>query len=118
MTFALWCVVVGGVLVVMALVGPVLKRLPLSAAMTYLGVGFGLSPVGAGLLAVDPVADATILEHLTEVAVIVPLFTTGLKLRVPLSGRQWGRPVRLSGLPPGYRSRPTRAPTAGRLTRV
>lgn len=96
MTFAFWCMVVGGVLVVMALAGSVLQRLPLSAAMIYLGVGFALSPVGAGVLTVDPVADATLLEHLTELAVIVSLFTAGLKLRVPLSDRQWRTPVRLA----------------------
>jgi len=98
MMFPIWCVVVGGVLVLMALAGSVLKRLPVSSAMIYLGVGFALSPVGAGLLTVDAVADAALLEHLTEVAVVVSLFTTGLKLRVPLSDRQWGTPVRLATL--------------------
>lgn len=96
MTFAIWAVVIGGVLVLMALAGSVLRRLPLSAAMVYMGVGFALSPAGAGLLAVDPVADAKVLEHLTEVAVIVSLFTAGLKLRVPLSDRLWRRPVLLA----------------------
>jgi NhaP-type Na+/H+ or K+/H+ antiporter len=98
MTFAIWCVVVGVVLVVMALSGTVLKRLPVSAAMIYLAVGYALSPAGAGLLTVDAVADATLLEHLTELAVIVSLFTAGLKLRVPLSDRQWHTPVRLATL--------------------
>ena len=46
----------------------------------------------------DPVADATFLEHLTEIAVVVSLFTAGLKLRVPLSDRQWRTPVRLATL--------------------
>lgn len=96
MTFAIWCLVIGGVLVVMALAGSVLRRLPLSAAMVYMGVGFGLSPAGAGLLVVDPVADARLLEYLTEVAVIVSLFTAGLKLRVPLFDRLWLVPVLLA----------------------
>lgn len=96
MTFALWCLVIGGLLVLMALAGSVLRRLPLSAAMLYMGVGYGLSPAGAGLLAVDPVADAKFLEHLTEVAVIVSLFTAGLKLRVPLADRLWLYPVLLA----------------------
>lgn len=87
MTFSIWCVVVGVVLVVMALAGTVLQRLPLSAAMIYLGVGYALDPAGAGLLRVDLVADAELLERLTEVAVVVSLFTAGLKLRVLLSDR-------------------------------
>ena len=96
MTFSIWCVVVGGVLVIMALTGTVLKRLPVSAAMIYLAVGFALGPAGVGLLRVDPVADAEFLEHLTEIAVIVSLFTAGLKLRVPLTDRQWWFPARLA----------------------
>ena len=94
--FAVWCLIIGGVLVVMALAGSVLQRLPLSAAMLYLGVGYALSPAGAGLLSMDPVTDAALLEHLTEVAVIVSLFTAGLKLRVPLSDRLWRFPVLLA----------------------
>jgi NhaP-type Na+/H+ or K+/H+ antiporter len=96
MTFAIWCVVGGGVLVVMALAGSVLKRLPLSAAMLYLAVGYALSPAGAGLLSVDPVADALLLERLAEVAVLVSLFTAGLRLRVPLTDRLWRFPVLLA----------------------
>jgi len=96
MMFAVWCLIIGGVLVVMALAGSVLQRLPLSAAMLYLGVGYALSPAGAGLLSMDPVTDAALLEHLTEVAVIVSLFTAGLKLRVPLSDRLWRFPVLLA----------------------
>lgn len=96
MTFAVWCLVIGGVLVLMALAGSVLRRLPLSAAMIYLGVGYVLSPAGAGFLVIDPVADAKLLEHLTEVSVIVSLFTAGLKLRVPLSDRRWQIPARLA----------------------
>ncbi|MBX3449122.1 MAG: cation:proton antiporter [Planctomycetaceae bacterium] len=96
MWFAVWCLVVGGVLVFMALAGSVIRRIPLSSAMFYLGIGYALSPVGAGLLNVDPVADAELLEHLTEVAVIVSLFTAGLKLRVPLSDPLWRGPVLLA----------------------
>ena len=96
MTFASWCLVVGGVLVLMALAGSVIRRIPLSAAIIYMGIGYALSSAGAGLLVVDPVTDAKFLEHLTEVAVIVSLFTTGLKLRVPLSDRLWRFPVLLA----------------------
>ncbi|MBA4067052.1 MAG: sodium:proton antiporter [Isosphaera sp.] len=96
MTFAVWCAVVGAILVLMALAGSVLRRLPLSAAMVYVLLGYALSPVGAGLLALDPVRDATTLEHLTEVAVLVSLFTAGLKLRLPLSDSRWWLPTRLA----------------------
>ena len=45
--FAVWCVVVGGVLVFMALAGSVLNRLPFSAAMIYLAVGYAVGPADA-----------------------------------------------------------------------
>jgi NhaP-type Na+/H+ or K+/H+ antiporter len=64
--------------------------------MIYLAVGFALGPAVAGAIAIDPVADAVVIEHLTEVAVVVSLFTAGLKLRVPPTDRLWRTPVRLA----------------------
>ena len=80
----------------MALSGSVLKRLPLSTSMLYLAVGFGLGPHGFGLIRLDPVRDAAVLERFAEVAVIVSLFTAGLKLRVGLRDALWELPVRLA----------------------
>ncbi|HWP35254.1 MAG TPA: cation:proton antiporter [Thermodesulfobacteriota bacterium] len=88
--------VVGLLLILVALTGSVLRRLPVSMAMVYLAVGFGLSPAGAGLVALDPVRDAPLLERAAEVAVIVSLFTAGLKLRVPVTDRLWRPPLRLA----------------------
>ena len=96
MTVTLAYVIAGALLIFMALTGSVLKRLPLTAAMLYLAVGYGLGPAGVGLIRLDPVADAVLLERLTEVAVIVSLFTAGLKLRLPLSDPRWRLPVRLA----------------------
>ena len=95
-TFALWFLVAGLVLTVMAVSATVVKRLPLSTAQIYAAVGLVLGPLGFGLLAVDPVAQATFLEHLTEVAAFVSLFAAGLKLRVPLSDGRWRIPLRLA----------------------
>ena len=47
-------------------------------------VAAGLALGEGGLLRLDGVADAALLERLTEIAVIVSLFTAGLKLRLPL----------------------------------
>ena len=46
----IWYLIVGLVLVLMALAGSVLKRLPLSASMIYLGLGYPLSSGGMNLL--------------------------------------------------------------------
>jgi len=96
MAFAWWCLLVGGLLMVMALAGSMLKRLPLSASMFYLTVGWALGPDGAGMLSADPLRDAVLLERVTEVAVLVSLFSAGLKLRTPLARGRWLLPVRLA----------------------
>lgn len=96
MTFAVWCLVVGMVLLAMALAGSLLKRLPLSTSMLYLAAGFGLGPVGLGLLEADPLGPTQLLERLAEVAVLISLFVAGLKLSVPLRRAQWLLPLRLA----------------------
>ena len=92
----LWYIVVGVLLVAMALSDSVLRRLPLSTAMLYLVGGAALGPLGLGLLAVDPVEHAELLERVTEIVVIVSLFAAGLKLRAPLTERRWVVPVALA----------------------
>ena len=98
MTFILWYLIIGGILVAMALAGSVLKRLPLTASMFYLAIGAALGPPGADLLRIDVLRDAPLLERFTEVAVIVSLFTAGLKLRLPLSDRRWRPPLLLASI--------------------
>ena len=91
-----WFVITGALLVGMALAGSVLKRLPLTASMFYLAAGALLGPWGAGLLHLDVLDDAAALERLTEIAVIISLFTAGLKLRLPVSDRRWRTPILLA----------------------
>jgi NhaP-type Na+/H+ or K+/H+ antiporter len=88
--------IIGVLLVLVALSGTVVKRLPFTPTMVYLGLGLGLGPVGLGLFLVDPLRHAPLLEHAAEVAVIISLFTTGLKLRVPLWEKIWTIPIRLA----------------------
>lgn len=94
--FTLAFVTIGLLLILMALTGSVLKRLPLTTAMLYLAAGFGLGPYGLGLLHLDPMKGSGLLERLTEVAVLISLFTAGLKLRMPFKDPLWRLPVRLS----------------------
>jgi NhaP-type Na+/H+ or K+/H+ antiporter len=94
--FTIWFVITGVLLIGMALAGTVLKRLPLTASMFYLAAGALLGPWGAGLLHVDAVGDASGLERVTEIAVIISLFTAGLKLRLPASDRRWRAAILLA----------------------
>jgi NhaP-type Na+/H+ or K+/H+ antiporter len=90
----LWFVVIGVLLVFVALSGALLKRLPLSASLVYLAVGYALGRLGAAHLSLS--AHMRVLERLTEVAVIISLFGAGLKLRLPLHDKNWRLPVRLA----------------------
>ena len=68
-----------------------------SASLIYLGLGCAaavaihLSDTGW----IDPVEDASLIDHLTEIAVIIALFSAGLKLDRPLTWSAWGSTARL-----------------------
>jgi sodium/hydrogen antiporter len=80
----------------MTLIDSIVKRLPLTTTMLYLAVGVALGPLGLNVLAMDPFGASALLERLAEIAVIVSLFTAGLKLRVPLRDKRWRVPVLLA----------------------
>jgi sodium/hydrogen antiporter len=96
MAFALWSVLIGLLLTVMALSATVLARLPLSTAMLYLAAGAAVSPLLLGWTDVTPFSHPVLLERLTEVVVLVSLFTAGLKLSHGLRERRWLLPLRLA----------------------
>src|SRR5829696_9206689 len=96
LTDARWFVLAGVVFIAVAIGGSILRRLPVTGAVLYLVIGVVAGPLALGLVVVDPVEDAGLLELATELAVIVSLFTAGLKLRDPISHPRWHRPVRLA----------------------
>jgi len=96
MEFASWSIVVGALLIVMALSGTVLSRLPLSTSMLYLLAGLAVGPWWLNLMSPDPHEHTVLLERLTEVVVLVSLFTAGLKLSPGLGDRRWLLPLRLA----------------------
>lgn len=96
MVINVWFAIVGALLILMALGGAVLKRLPLTTSLLYMGVGLALGPLAFGLIRFDPLQHVVALERLTELAVVVSLFTAGLKLRTPFSDKRWMPPVRLA----------------------
>lgn len=96
MSFAIWALIIGALLITMALSGTSLRRLPLSTAMLCLAVGYGLGPAGFALLTPDPLIYSGMLERVAEVAVLISLFAVGLKLGLPLSDKGWRLPARLA----------------------
>jgi sodium/hydrogen antiporter len=96
MAFALWLALGGVLLVFMALGGSLLSRMPVSTSMIYLLAGLAVGPLGLVLVAPDPFDHWILLEHVTEVIVLLSLFTAGLKLSVGLRDKRWFSPLRLA----------------------
>lgn len=96
MDAAAWALVGGVTLVLMAFSGTALRHLPLSTAMLYLPVGLAIGPLWLELASFDVIGDASLVEHLCEIVVIVSLFAVGLKLNVSLDDRRWLLPLRLA----------------------
>lgn len=88
--------VVGLLLLVVTLGSGWIERLPLSYALIYLIVGIALSPYGLNLIQIRP--DAKFLERLTEMVVLISLFSCGLKMNRPLKVWAWSTTIRLIGL--------------------
>lgn len=86
---------VGLLFILVALVSSVLKRMYLTSTILYLVTGVLLDSV-FHVVSLDPFSHASLLRLLTEIVVIISLFTAGLKLRLPLSWRAWKVPVTLA----------------------
>lgn len=91
-----WFVLVGVLLITIALLGRFLDRLPVSPAMIYLLVGIALGPAVCNAIELHPLRELGMLETLSEVALLIALFTVGMKLRVPIGDPRWLLPLRLA----------------------
>jgi sodium/hydrogen antiporter len=98
LSFELWFLVLGGLLVAIALIASRVKHLPLTTTVLYLLVGLGLGSFGAGAIRLDPLRHAGFLERATELAVLVSLFTAGLKFRLRVRDPLWRLPIRLASV--------------------
>jgi NhaP-type Na+/H+ or K+/H+ antiporter len=71
-----------------------------SASLIYLGLG-GAAAIAIGALDIgwiDPIEDAETVEHLAEAALVMALFSAGLKLERALTFRDWATVTRLLAL--------------------
>lgn len=96
MSNALWFMLVGGLLLVMGLMSSVLKRSPITVAMIYLAVGLLVGPTVLDLFHFNPLKESALLEVLTETAVLISLFSAGVKMPVPFSLSRWRVPILLA----------------------
>lgn len=97
MNFLEWMAVLGVLLLILALASAFLRWLPVTTSLIYLGFGVLIGQLGIGVWQMDFLQIAGWMEHLTEVAVLVSLFISGLKLRMPLRHPAWKSAYVLAG---------------------
>ncbi|MBA3033542.1 MAG: cation:proton antiporter, partial [Gammaproteobacteria bacterium] len=98
MTNTQWFLLVGGLLLARGLTASLLKRLPVTPAIIYLAVGLLVGPMVLNVFHFNPLKESALLEVLTEVAVLISLFSAGVKMPVPVSFSRWRTPLLLASL--------------------
>jgi NhaP-type Na+/H+ or K+/H+ antiporter len=98
MSTTLWFILIGFLMLARGLAATTLSRLPVTSAIVYLGVGLALGPAFLAIFAIDPLAEAPMLEVLAELAVLISLFSAGVKMPVPFSLARWAPSLRLAWL--------------------
>ncbi|CAG0974094.1 partial K(+)/H(+) antiporter NhaP2, partial [Geobacteraceae bacterium] len=96
LTDAQWFLLIGGLLLVMGLTSAALKRLPITSAIVYLAVGLLLGPTVLNVFHFNPLKQSALLQVLTEVAVLISLFSAGVKMPVPVNLARWRAPMLLA----------------------
>ncbi|WP_445155495.1 cation:proton antiporter [Arthrobacter sp. Hor0625] len=91
--------VAAGIAVFVAAVLPkLLRNMPLSMPMVFLGAGMLAFTLMPGLPNPDPLQHGEFVTHLTEVCVIISLMGAGLALDRPVGLRRWSTTWRMLGL--------------------
>jgi sodium/hydrogen antiporter len=98
MTNAQWFLLVGGLLLARGITSSMLKRLPVTPAIIYLAVGLLVGPMVLNVFHFNPLKESALLEVLTEVAVLISLFSAGIKMPVPVSFARWRTPILLASV--------------------
>ena len=97
MSFSLWLLVLGTLLLFLALASAYLRLLPVSSSVLYLAFGLLVGPLGLQLWEQDLSRNKLWIEHLAEAAVLVSLFIGGLNMRLPLRAPEWRNAWILAG---------------------
>jgi sodium/hydrogen antiporter len=98
MTTVQWFLLIGTLMLALGLAATTISRSPFTSAIVYLAAGLLLGPSVFDVFRFDPLKQSKLLEVLTEIAVLISLFSAGVKMPVPVAWRRWGPPVRLAWL--------------------
>lgn len=93
-----WFILIGALMLVRGLWSPAIAGLPFTSAMLYLIIGLMLGPLALGLFKFEPLNEAEVIEPIAEVAVLISLFSAGIKMPVPCTLKNWLPAIRLAWL--------------------
>ena len=96
MTSQQWFLLIGTLLLLRGLSATILQRSPVTAAIIYLAVGLLVGPSAFNLFHFNPFKEAALLQALTEVAVLISLFSAGVKMPAPFTLKRWRAPILLA----------------------
>jgi len=96
MTAAQWFLLIGALLLVRGLTATLLERSPVTSAIVYLAVGLLVGPSALNLFHFNPLKESALLESLTEVAVLISLFSAGVKMPGTFTFTRWRAPMLLA----------------------
>ena len=91
-----WFLLVGGLLIFMGLTATRLKLLPVTSAIIYLAAGLLFGPSFLNMFHFNPLKQSPLLELLTEIAVLISLYSAGVKMPAPAILRDWRIPILLA----------------------
>ncbi|MEN1233048.1 sodium:proton antiporter, partial [Pseudomonas aeruginosa] len=97
MSFSLWLLVLGCILLTLGLASAYLRLLPVSTSLIYLLFGLAIGPAGLHAWRSGLADISGWFEHLSEAALLISLFIGGLKLRLPLRSPAWTAAWLLAG---------------------
>jgi len=96
MTSPQWFLLIGALLLVRGLTATLLQRSPVTSAIIYLAVGVLVGPTVLNLFHFNPLKESALLQALTEVAVLISLFSAGVKMPAPFTFSRWHAPLMLA----------------------
>lgn len=96
MEYAGWIAAIGVLLLCTSLASGWIRRFPITTFAIYLLAGMAVGPWGLGLIHLDLRGHSSWLVHITEMALVVSLFISGLKLRLPFRNPAWRDAARLA----------------------
>jgi NhaP-type Na+/H+ or K+/H+ antiporter len=91
-----WFLLIGVLMLARGLAATTIARSPFTSAIVYLCAGLVLGPSVLDLFHFDPLKQSALLEVLTEIAVLISLFSAGVKMPVPVTFQRWSPSVRLA----------------------